>query len=179
MTMTMTTNTDTSKLSIESIEASKIVPLTKGMYGSEFNKSPIPYYNLRCGQMRTNDLVHNGGWYNNKGEKLGWGDLSSDDLIHLSNTLLEGEVFYILPEGASYWKFVETYEKKSEPLLTMEAPGIEYVQQNCRWVIWSGTIIEVDDYVNRTSSKTYRNMDYMQTTRKLLSKELFMLICPE
>jgi len=162
------TMTPTDKLSIESVEESKIVSLTKGMYGSESNNNPIPYFNLRCGQMRWNDLVHNGGWYNKKGEKLGWGDISADDLIHLSNTLPEWEEFYILPEGASYYKFVEAIEKKNDPILTIDAPGMEYVNENCRWVISRGTIIlEVDDYVNKTSMKTYRDMSYKQTSREL------------
>ena len=163
--------TPTDKLSIESVEESKIVSLTKGMYGSESNNNPIPYFNLRCGQMRWNDLVHNGGWYNKKGEKLGWGDISADDLIHLSNTLPEWEEFYILPERASFWNFVNaigTIGSACTTAPTIDAPGIEYAKENCRWVISRGTIIlEVDDYVNKTSMKTYRDMSYKQTSREL------------
>jgi len=32
------------------------------------------------GQMRSCDFVHNGGWYNKSGEKIGWGDLSPSDM---------------------------------------------------------------------------------------------------
>lgn len=38
-------------------------------------KDSLKLLQLREGQMRTGDsTVHNGGWYNTCGDKIGWGD---------------------------------------------------------------------------------------------------------
>ena len=76
--------------------------LTKGMFGHEFAPAQGALFGFRAGQMRSNDYVHNGGWYNKAGEKLGWGDLSEEDMVRLMQELEDGEFFIILPESASH-----------------------------------------------------------------------------
>lgn len=96
-------------------------------------------FNLRSGQMRMDDFVHNGGWYNSNGEKIGWGDLSPHDINKLTAELEDGEDFYVLGEQDSYWKFV----KWANPVgTTIDAdpnnPGIYYVKKNARYLIQKG-----------------------------------------
>lgn len=131
--------------------------LTKGMYGSEFRRENN-LFGLGCGQMRANDMVHNGGWYNRSGEKLGWGDLSPEDFKRISEGLEEGELFIILYESDSYWRHVTFIPgpigsmAKTAP--TEEAPGVEFVSDKCAYVIGKGSLKYVDPYGDATSKST-------------------------
>jgi hypothetical protein len=120
--------------------------LTKGMYGHEFAPRG-GLFGLSCGQMRCPDVVHNGGWYNHLGEKLGWGDLSPDDLNRIAAELKDDEVFIILGEYQSHWDFVKQFDsqkrvQRAEP--TAEAPGTDYVADKCFLVITRGRIAYVN-----------------------------------
>jgi hypothetical protein len=113
--------------------------LTQGMYGSEFRNTGS-MFGIRCGQMRGQDIVHNGGWYNAAGEKLGWGDMSADDFLRISSELPEGELFVVLPESASFWKFVD--RKRMGMIGSMhatspdiEAPGVDFIVEHAMWII--------------------------------------------
>lgn len=112
--------------------------LTKGMFGSEFSPTSR-MFGLRCGQMRyEGKLTHNSGWYNAAGEKLGWGDLSASDVVCLIAELPEGEVFYILPERASYWEV----PSGSDPM----APGVAYVREHAMLVVRRHTIYYINEF---------------------------------
>lgn len=122
--------------------------LTKGLYGHEFHNTSH-LFGLSCGQLRRKDLVHNGGWYNRAGEKLGWGDLSSEDLLQISQELEEGEIFIILPEQASFWNFVtrpDIIGSMAAVKPDVEAPGVDYVVENAMWAIVRGKFFYVDRY---------------------------------
>ena len=100
-------------------------------------------FGLHNGQCRGNDMVHNGGWYNQKGEKLGWGDLSPDDAINLMMCLLPGEVFVVLPESASFWDFVTKpglLGSNAQTKPDIEAPGQEYVMAKCQYIFLGGLL---------------------------------------
>ena len=43
-------------------------------------------------------IFHNAGWYNKKGDEIGWGDLSFGDLLNIKTGLRTGEVFIVLSE---------------------------------------------------------------------------------
>lgn len=110
-----------------------------GLYGSEFEPTGN-LFGLRCGQMRTRRVVHNGGWYNRNGEKLGWGDLSNEDLRQIATGLEGGEVFIVLPETESFWKFVKpAFHGPTGSLSTPTAeeahPGKEYVSEHAILVV--------------------------------------------
>lgn len=128
--------------------------LVQGLFGSEF-RSTSNLFGLGCGQMRGHNLFHNAGWYNERGEKLGWGDLSPADLQRIAAELEDGEVFAILYEGDSYWNFVqwlkgEGMKMRVQP--TVEAPGVEYVHEKCAAIITRGRIC----FVNRRGDEWTR-----------------------
>ena len=113
--------------------------LTKEMYGREFQPASS-LFGLRCGQRRDDDLVHNGGWYNKAGERLGWGDLSHDDLQRIAAGLQKGELFIVLPERASFWNYATPVDQPSP----VHAPGVEYVAEHARYVIAPDALFFVD-----------------------------------
>lgn len=112
--------------------------LTKGMFGSEFNQTST-LFGLSCGQMRHHDMVHNGGWYNQLGEKLGWGDLCPTDFKRIAAELEDGEIFIVLREDDSFRNFVThnpgTIGSDCTTKPDAEAPGVEYVAEKCRFII--------------------------------------------
>jgi hypothetical protein len=111
--------------------------LTKGLYGHQFERASN-LFGLSCGQIRGKDFVHNGGWYNKLGEKLGWGDLSTDDFFRIRRELEEGEMFIILDESDSFWNFVTRPGLLGHNAVTkpdVEAPGVDYVAAHARYII--------------------------------------------
>jgi hypothetical protein len=119
--------------------------LEKGMYnykgGGSYGSSSR--FGLRCGQMRPRDtkVGHNNGWYNQNGEKLGWGDLSKEDLINIAKGLEEDEVFITLGEQDSYW-YVDNKEKEMNP-------GRDYVIEKARHIIRPNLIEHANCYKER------------------------------
>lgn len=113
--------------------------LTKGVYGTEFHPSGDNTFGLRCGQMRSkNQLTHNGGWYNGLGEKLGFGDLSADDMLRIFTEIEPGEVFIVLSESDSFWNFVTRpglIGSMSAVKADAQAPGVDYVVEKAMYAI--------------------------------------------
>ncbi len=148
--------------------------LTQGVYGNEFNQSGALIFGLHCGQIRGNDIVHNGGWYNSRGEKLGWGDLSAEDLVRIATELADHEVFVILPERASFWNFVQ---HNPGPLgsnavtdVTEQAPGVDYIAQECLYLIKQGVIYAVARHMSDTTG----NFSHRGVTMTRLAPELVL-----
>ncbi|MBU6427357.1 hypothetical protein KGQ27_03975 [Patescibacteria group bacterium] len=122
-------------------------PLTKGMYGHEFHPTS-EQFGLSCGQMRGEQIVHNGGWYNKAGEKLGWGDLGPRDFLRVSNEMDDGDLFIVLPEQASFWNFVTRpgiVGGMSAVKPDVNAPGVDYVAENARYIITRHQCYLVDE----------------------------------
>ena len=114
-----------------------MVQLTKGMYGHEF-KPASDQFGIRCGQCCGKDFVHNGGWYNRDGEKLGWGDLSPADFLKISNEVEDDELFIILTEQDSFWNFVTRVSiigSMAAVKPDIDAPGVDYVAEKCYYII--------------------------------------------
>lgn len=89
-------------------------------------------FGIHEGQVRADDFVHNGGWYNAAGEKLGWGDLTGRDIERIASELIEGEAFYILSECDSYWDC---------PAANKTLPGPEYVKDKVKFIIEPGKLV--------------------------------------
>ena len=111
--------------------------LTQGMY-AEGNE----LFGIHNDQIRGYDFVHNGGWYNQKGEKLGWGDLSIDDIETISLELKEGEAFVVLSERSSSWNFILSPEID----VPVDAPGVDYIAKHAMLVILPCKVIQFNDY---------------------------------
>lgn len=144
--------------------------LVKGMYGNQFeNKSTL--FGLHCGQLRggPNKFTHNSGWYNKAGEKLGWGDLSFSDIRRISRKISNEELFIILGECDSFWEFV-TYnsgtvgsECATNPRI--EAPGIEYVAEKCRYIIAKSRLYCIDECIPQMRRVTLTALALRALTR--------------
>lgn len=121
-------------------------------------------FGLSEGQMRGNDFVHNGSWYNDKGEKIGWGDLSVKDIINIALNLEENEQFYILPEGSSYWAFTKVNDDLSHTVSKdASAPGIDYVKSKARYLIESGKVmVFLDSWSAKDPRKNYHAESYQK-----------------
>lgn len=102
--------------------------LVQGMYGKGSK-----LFGLCEGQMRADDHVHNGRWYNSQGERIGWGDLSKADLRNIAVMLQEGEEFYILRESDTSWGMPKE--------LNPEAPGMEFISSKAVYTIKPGKIV--------------------------------------
>ena len=79
--------------------------------------------------MRSDDFIHNGGWYNKSGERLGFGDLSIADLRRIAVGIPDGELFIVLHEQDTWLRDVKGVK------LDVEAPGVEYVAAKCCYII--------------------------------------------
>lgn len=108
---------------------------------SQLKEWGLECLSIKSGQIRTDDFVHNGGWYECDGTKIGWGDLSREDLQRIPRCLPEGEPLIILDEHYSFWSFVRrpgllgsmTQVRQEE-----HAPGIEYVADKCCYILTRG-----------------------------------------
>lgn len=117
--------------------------LVKGLFGNEF-KNGSDLFGLHCGQMRGSSEVHNGGWYNGNGEKIGWGDLSKSDLNKISKGLKPDEVFIVLGEQDSFWKFVTRYGiigAMCQVKPDEQEPGVDYVVEHARIAIFPNEVL--------------------------------------
>jgi hypothetical protein len=110
-------------------------------------------FGIMIGQMRSHcgrELVHNGGWYDADGLKIGWGDLSEADLVKASRELKEGEKFIVLPEGASFWNFVKFNPGPTGVQATAEPseqnPGMDYIRAEASWVVLPGRVYRITRY---------------------------------
>lgn len=139
--------------------------LTLGMYGSEL-KQKSALFGIRCGQMcgGQNKMTHNSGWYNKSGEKLGWGDLSIEDMVRISKQLNVDELFIVLGEGASSWY----HATNGIPEMT---PGIGYVMRHAMYVIAHGKMVLVTecDYGN-SITRNICGHDFMMLRRTAIAR---------
>lgn len=146
-------------------------PLTKNMYGSEFDSAPGKFMGLRCGQMRSPQLTHNSGWYNRAGEKIGWGDLDKYDFLRIRSALEDGELFVILGESDSFWNFVTRpgiIGSMSTVKPDVYAPGVEYIAEHAMYVITNEAIYSPSYSAKKeyTETSKYDGLTYTITTRR-------------
>jgi len=143
--------------------------LIQGMYGSEFAPASN-LFGLYCGQIRIEDLVHNGGWYNKQGEKLGWGDLDKADFLRIATELKDGELFIVLSESDSFWNFVTKIGPlgslcKTDPKI--ENPGKGFVAQKCNFIIGPCQLYYVDEYNSlKDSAVDIKGLEFEVLTRE-------------
>ena len=149
--------------------------LMKGMYERcSFTKG---LFELQKGQLRSSigQLVHNGGWYNRSGEKLGWGDLAREDFIRICAGLEDNELFIILGEQDSFGNFVTEVgpvgalaKVKSDA----ENPGIDYVAEKCRYIIGKGILCFATNNPFAEKTTVRGGLPFVVLTRKEAKKIL-------
>jgi hypothetical protein len=137
----------------------KIPRLTKSMYGDLTCKA----FGLSNNQMRHNSIINNAGWYNLDGERLGSGDLSLEDMEHISILMDPLDAFIVLAEIDAMWNMPSTFDHS--------APGKDYVLQKAIWVIGhdkknGGTIIRVRDDIKKAEEATQDGVKYFRFTKK-------------
>lgn len=116
--------------------------LTLNMFGHEFGNRPATPFGLHSGQMRsdtrtTSKVAHNGAWYSQDGVRIGWGDLSIDDVRRIQANLTDGDYFFVLGES-SFWAFVRNHGpigSMCETAPTIDNPGVDYVRENFMYLI--------------------------------------------
>jgi hypothetical protein len=116
------------------------------MYGTEFNSIKGPF-GLKCGQIRGDVIFRNVGWYNKSGERLGWGDLSIEDVEKIVRDIPEGEIFVIMTEQDAYWNLIKTERD-------LDKPGKDYVLERARLIFARGKFY-CPDYKNQYGSDSY------------------------
>ena len=109
----------------------------------------LRHMGLHSGQMRNSPTrAHNGGWYNAAGEKLGWGDLTLEDLERVAGLLEPNDVFVVLPESASFWGFVTHNPGTTGAACTTDptelSPGVDYVVEHAYLMAVDGVVHDVD-----------------------------------
>lgn len=106
-------------------------------------------FGLHDSQISDPDLVHNGGWYNMFGQKLGWGDLSPAQIFRISQEIDGDELFIVLGEHDSFWNFVMQPGLTGEDALVDRSaelrPGIEYVWKKCLLMIKKDDVMVIYD----------------------------------
>lgn len=72
--------------------------LINKLYGTR--RSPRSHlFGLKCGQRRVGEvLIKKAGWFNRKGQKMGYGDLDASDFAEIARGLQADESFIIIPE---------------------------------------------------------------------------------
>lgn len=124
--------------------------LVLGMYGTEFHHESN-LFGLGCGQLSCSDkkITHNSGWYNKRGEKLGWGDLSAEDFQRIATEIAADEVFVVLGEDDSYWNVRNGQIKTGlifKQVVTEASPGIDYVAAHAQFLIAKGQLCRVHSF---------------------------------
>lgn len=109
-------------------------------------------FGLGMGQMRTNDFVHNGVWFDKTGAKLGWGDLDPFDFWLISQRLERGplkvengdDLFIVTGEAEGHKIF--QYEREEDPGWDGDQYQFtrEYVCRHARYVIVPGAIYRIE-----------------------------------
>ena len=111
--------------------------LIKGMYESRsgaFMSGQL--FGLK--RFQADDFCHNAGWFNAKSERLGFGDLSKDDLRRIADCLEEGELFIIVGEWDMFW----TDKDGDDP----KAPGTRFIVEHAHMIVAPKRVLQVKHY---------------------------------
>lgn len=126
-----------------------------GVYGNESIGIAGPF-GLRYEQMRdTQVVVRNAGWFNKRGERLGFGDLSRGDLVGISEGLNQNELFVVLNDDDSYRSFT----RGEVPWDKFQIPGIEYIVDHFEVMVQKGLVLIPEGHqINENEGLNIRNV---------------------
>ena len=121
--------------------------LLKGMYYGP-TSAQDGLFGLRCDQTPPEPLLHNAGWYNANGERLGWGSLTAIDLRKIASALTQREAFVVLTEIDTFWEnapWNDSYRDILEPTEGLvDAPGPAYIARKCCFVVIKDRVMLVN-----------------------------------
>lgn len=107
-------------------------------------------------------IIRLAGWFNKNGERLGFGDLNSENFAAIANGLQPGEFFVVLE---SYNADIAQYNKKHGTQLSNDAPGIEHIMQHAVYVVGSNQCYYVNDSVDSGVSINQRGTVFQTITK--------------
>jgi hypothetical protein len=138
------------------LSTNKTTKLSKMCFGlqTDPNKTPFGFLN---GQVRHDAIITSAGWYNFEGQKLGYGDLSLQDMAKISSTLSKNEIFLVLSEGDSFWNVPKN--------INSAEPGSEYVIANASWVISNSLIVRSRSDIKKSEKTSKDGISYVRIPR--------------
>lgn len=105
---------------------------------------------LRYGQMRCPELIHNGCWYNGRGERIGYGDLDPTDFLRIQAEMDPDDTFIVLYEGDGTYSF-ESNARSMGLDTWVSDPGVAYLAKYAALMITKdrGTVFVDHGYRGR------------------------------
>lgn len=80
--------------------------------------------------------THHSGWFNERGEWIGWGDLTREDMSSIARALKDNERFIVLHEEDSYRRFLKCSLPDFRDMPRNEdAPGLDYIAMHAIFII--------------------------------------------
>jgi hypothetical protein len=106
-----------------------------------------PPFGLECGQECREALARKSGWYNQRGERIGWGDLTVQQMMRISREIGRKELFIVLPEVASFSRHQPlSYRRRFGTEFNEEAPGLGHIIAKATFIVDRYNIYMVDRY---------------------------------
>jgi hypothetical protein len=130
--------------------------LTKYIFGNQIDPKKTPF-GLLSGQVRHNAIITSAGWYNYNGQKLGYGDLSLQDMEKISLNISKLEIFFALTEGDSFWNIPKE--------INSTEPGLDYIANNAAWIITKSLIIRSRPEIIKSEKTIQDGISYMRIPR--------------
>ncbi len=96
--------------------------LTEQMFEEVGSDNPFGLYSS---QQRP--YLHKTGWYNNRGQWLGYGDIAADDLMRIAAEIAEGEAFILVDQRD--WEFKRFHEV-----------SVGFLVDHAQWIVRRGKI---------------------------------------
>ena len=101
------------------------------------------------------------GWYNQRGEWVGWGDLDAEEMRGIAHVLAPNELFIVLHEGDSYYRFLrDLVPDTSRGARSEDAPGLDYIAARAFFIIGKGAIWRVHNVQPSRPVETMYGVDY-------------------
>ncbi len=144
--------------------------LTKGVFVNPLPGTPR-LFGLKLGQIKQNAVIKSAGWYNQNGERAGFGDLDLPDLERIAADIAPGDFFIALSrEDANCFVHPLMPGKKTLPQSNIEHPGQKYILEKARYIIAADHI-----YLVQKRGKK-KNTDVSRNNEKRSSGELMALL---
>lgn len=124
-------------------------------------KTPFGFLN---GQIRHNAIITSAGWYNFGGQKLGYGDLSIQDIAKISLSISADDIFFVLSEGDSFWNLPKEFNSSE--------PGTKYVIANASWVITTSIIVRSRTDIRKAEKVSKDGIEYVRIPRHSVEEVL-------